>query len=299
MSDQFTPEEVRAIRKIIGSKPKKRTTHVIQVLDESHSMTTGKDITLSSYNEMQHAAKNSVKGEDVITFTLVKFNEHVSIPTIRVSAEYVTPLSDMNYVPNGCTALFDAIGIAIETARNFPTDEDTAYLLQIFTDGYDNSSSKYNADKLKPLIEELQSTGKWTVTVAGPQGNIDLFTRFLGIAKGNVTGFNPDSVSSRLYNGTMMATATSNYFAARSAGQSNVMDSYSSIAKTTADPSDVTGIGQDQSTWSFTNNNLQTGAAQAWPFPGNSPQVTVAQANPAAWPFPTGNKDNRHSGDPC
>lgn len=289
MVDQFTPEEVRKLKALIGSKTKPRTTHVIQVLDESSSMTTGKDVTVSSYNEMQDIAKKSVVGtEDSVTFTLVKFSDYASISSVRVPAGNAVALNNENYRPHGMTALFDAIGLAIKTVRNYPQDDETAFLLQIFTDGDENSSTQYTAAALKSLIDELNTTGRWTVTVAGPRGNIDLFTRGLGIAKGNITTFDPSSYQSRVSNAGMMLNSTANYFAARSVGTTAVYDSYSSIQPDT----DVTYNPNNSqviigATGDVSQNAIADGSAGDL---DANVKPTDAKNSAAAWPFPTGTK---------
>jgi hypothetical protein len=290
LADQFTPEEVRKLKALIGSKSKPRTTHVIQVLDESSSMSTGKDVTVSSYNEMQDIAKKSVAGtEDSITFTLVKFSDFASISSVRVPADNAIGLNNENYRPHGMTALFDAIGLAITTARSYPQDSETAFLLQIFTDGDENASTQYTAQQLKSLIAELNSTGRWTVTVAGPRGNIDIFTKGLGIAKGNTTTFDPTSYQSRVSNAGMMLNSTANYFAARSVGTTAVYDSYSSIAADEATQTGISNVNQGTDPTCAVGNsvdlsntsNIQTqNAAKAWPFPtGNRPDDTTNKAS--------------------
>lgn len=231
MSDQFTPEEMEKIQALIGTKVNK-TTHIIQVLDKSGSMDTGKDITLSSYNEMLGIAKKAQEESgDEVTATLITFSDEAQVVYQESSLSAVVPLNEGNYVPNGLTALYDAIGLAIHTASKFKTDGNTAFLLQIFTDGGENKSKFYGAYRLKSMINELNTTGKWTITVAGPKGNLDLFTDTLNIAKGNVTGFDPSSLYSRSVNAAHMSASTAHYFDARSMGSTSISNAYSAVVK--------------------------------------------------------------------
>lgn len=231
MSDQFTPEEVARLKALVS--PKKQKTHLIQVLDKSGSMVKGIDITISSYNEMlQVAQKAQQTSGGETTATLVTFGTTAALDYQNVSLDAAVPLSKENYVPDGYTALYDAIGLAIETATKFEKDGDTAFLLQIFTDGGENYSTKFTMPRLKSMIEELNATGKWTVTVAGPQGAIDIFARDLSIAKGNVTSFDPSSIQSRTLNATNMVASTTHYFSARAEGATSIDDAYSAITLT-------------------------------------------------------------------
>lgn len=233
MTQQFTPEEVAALKKVAADSSKPRTTHVLQVLDRSSSMAVGKAITISAYNEQLEAMRQAhEKDGSEITVTLVMFanTAEIAFKQRSITDFQGLGLDDKSYQPDGMTALYDAIGLAIETAQTFPKDGDTAFLLQIFTDGDENSSRNYGAAQLKSKIEELNATGKWTVTVAGPHGSVDLFARSLSIYAGNVTGFNPSSLQSRTYNKTAMINAHTHYFAERAAGVMAVADAYSSTA---------------------------------------------------------------------
>ena len=280
MSQQFTPEEVRKLKQIIGSPVStKKTTHVIQVLDESSSMETGQDVTISSYNEMQDIAKKQHSDENEITFTLVKFSDHASISSIRVPAGNAIGLNTTNYKPHGLTALYDAIGLAIQTARNFPSDDNTAYLLQIFTDGGENASTSYRDPRtLKAMIAELQATGKWTVTVAGPKGQIDLFTQYFDIPKGNTTTFDPTSYQSRTSNAGMMVGSTANYFAMRGAGGQSMTNAYSSV-KDVLDQADNDPLNPSVSFGALPPDSSLIGQT--------AEQLAQKAQASAAWPFPT------------
>lgn len=227
MSGQFTPGEVARLKKLVAVP---RTTHVIQVLDRSSSMQTGRDITISTYNEQLDVMKQAqLRDGGVTTVTMVVFSYAAELAYQAQTLDKVQPLTTENYVPGGMTALYDAIGLAIESAKTLDASGDTAFLLQIFTDGEENQSKKFTLVQLKSMIEELNATGKWTVTVAGPKGTVDLFAKNIAIMPGNVTGFEPNSLASRSYTKGLMVDAQAHYFSARASGATSVADAYSSV----------------------------------------------------------------------
>jgi Mg-chelatase subunit ChlD len=200
----LTPEEEQILQTLQAKKAQavgSKIVHVIQVLDKSSSMDTGIDITIGAFNENLDILSQQKEGVAKTTATLITFSD-----ADKVKAEYkestpdrATRLHRSNYAPRGMTALYDAIGYALELSRNFEgADASAQFLLQIFTDGDENVSRRYTASKLKSMIEELNATGRWTVTVMGPRGQLDLFTKNLGVKTGNTVQFDPSSLRSRM-----------------------------------------------------------------------------------------------------
>lgn len=230
----LTPEEEQILQTLQAKKAAaagEKIVHVINVLDKSKSMDNGIDITISAFNENLDilAAQEKVAKT---TATLITFSDHTN-----VKAEYTeaTPdrairLNRSNYVPGGWTALYDAIGRALELARGFEgANSDAQFLLQVFTDGDENHSRVFSAPRLKSMIEELNATGRWTVTVMGPRGSLDLFTRNLGVHVGNTVQFDASSVRSRGFAKSALNASTATYFAATAEGATSMDCLYSSV----------------------------------------------------------------------
>lgn len=232
----LTPEEEQILQTLQAKKAAAtgdKIVHVIQVLDKSSSMGTGQDITISAFNEnLGIMAENQNVAKT--TATLITFSDwnKVSIEYSAASPDRATRLDRANYVPRGMTALYDAIGKALEIANTFEGAHSNAqFLLQIFTDGDENHSRYYNATRLKSLISELNSTGRWTVTVMGPRGSLDLFTKNLGVHSGNTVQFDASSVKSRGFAKSALNASTANYFTATAAGSTSMQDAYSSVVQ--------------------------------------------------------------------
>jgi hypothetical protein len=230
----LTPEEEHILQTLQAKKaqsPGSKIVHVIQVLDKSSSMGTGIELTIAAFNENLNIL-SSQTGVAKTTATLITFSD-----ANKVKAEYqestpdrATRLSRSNYEPRGMTALYDAIGYALEISKDFEGAHSNAqFLLQIFTDGDENVSVRYTAARLKSMIEELNATGRWTVTVMGPKGSLDLFTKNLGVYVGNTVQFDASSVKSRGFAKSALNASTSNYFMAAAAGATSLDCAYSSV----------------------------------------------------------------------
>lgn len=215
---------------LIKKQGSKKKVHVIQVLDRSGSMVTGIEQTIGMYNENLSVTR-ATDLETTVTF--ISFSSKVDELTIvKRHPKEVPLLTTASYVPSGYTALYDAIGYALDTAESFPDSKDpnVSFLLQIMTDGEENQSRIYNAATLKTRISALNESGRWTITVMGPHGSIDLFTKNLGVLRGNVATFNASSVHSRSMAKGATVASTQQYFGAIGSGAGAVMDSYASIA---------------------------------------------------------------------
>jgi hypothetical protein len=217
------------MEKVMSVNEIKRKTHVIQVLDESGSMDFGKKITIDQFNDQLGILYRMYEeaGED-ITVTLIKFSTNPDVVfKARSIADYDSMvMTDRSYMPGGQTALYDSIAHAITLANSLPDNGNTAYLLQILTDGQENSSRNHSASNIKQMIDQLNAKENWTVTVSGPTGS-ESFYRSINIPSGNITTYNPNSLGEKGYNGLIMTRSTRNYMDARMNGVSKVENAYS------------------------------------------------------------------------
>ena len=94
----------------------------------------------------------------------------------RSRASSPWPLTDKEYYARGCTALLDAIGGAIHHIGNvhkYAREEDRPEktIFVITTDGYENSSHKYTANRVKEMIQRQKEKYGWEFIFLG--ANID------------------------------------------------------------------------------------------------------------------------------
>jgi hypothetical protein len=179
-------------------------TEVIVVLDESTSMGPVAPQTISGYNEF---VKSQAAQPGECKLTLQKFSSTVPPPTLSgVDARFVAPLSNYSYQPHGMTALYDAVGKTIHAIGDRLANTPEAMrpgkvVFVIQTDGEENSSREYTAEKVKSMIEHQKNKYNWDFVFIGSAKDIDVAKQagMLGIGMGSTLAYN-------------MATSSANAF---------------------------------------------------------------------------------------
>ncbi|MHA2066234.1 MAG: vWA domain-containing protein [Candidatus Thorarchaeota archaeon] len=143
------------------------------IFDQSGSMNCVRDQSLSSLNEfLGNQRRNATVGS---CFTLVLFdtdaksNPRIVTTRDKVSLADVKDLTREEYVPDGMTPMYDAIGTTINKYKN---DDSFEYVIVILTDGEENSSKEYNNVKVTALIKDRTAAG-WAFVYLG--ANQDAF----------------------------------------------------------------------------------------------------------------------------
>lgn len=156
---------------------KRKKTYVAIVLDQSSSMENTKAEAVMNYNEQIQQAKIYSKDQDIFV-CLVTFNGEVFEHLWLEPASKLQEASVKDYETNGSTAMHDAIGYTINKLMHTTDtkEEDIAYLINVISDGDENSScpTKYkDPRKLKSLIDEVQNMKNskgdafWTISYMG------------------------------------------------------------------------------------------------------------------------------------
>ena len=89
---------------------KKNLTELVFILDQSGSMAPLVDDTIGGFNSMIEKQK---KEDGQCLVSAVLFDSESKVLYDRVPIQKVTPMTDNDYCPSGCTALLDAMGGAI------------------------------------------------------------------------------------------------------------------------------------------------------------------------------------------
>ena len=138
-------------------------THLIIVLDASGSMSSIQDDIKGSFNEFLKKQREE-SGKTV--FDLFQFNDEVRRPV--KSADLAQFHDDLmaRYECSGCTALNDAVCIAIDTVghefADMPESERPEHVLcVIITDGMENASREYTSKDVKKRIEHQKTAYNW------------------------------------------------------------------------------------------------------------------------------------------
>ena len=147
-------------------------TELVFILDRSGSMGGLESDTIGGFNGMIERQKK--EGEKV-NVTTILFDDEVEIIHDRFPIDAVQPLTDKEYYVRGCTALLDAVGQAINKIDNVQkhlSEEHHAgkVLFVITTDGLENSSTEFNYNDIKRMIEAKKECG-WEFLFLG--ANID------------------------------------------------------------------------------------------------------------------------------
>ena len=163
---------------------KKNLTEIVFILDRSGSMCGLEADTIGGFNSML-AKQKQAEGEALISTVL--FDNVCEVLHDRVEIGKVAPMTERDYTVRGCTALLDAIGGAIHHIGNvhkYARAEDVPEhtLVIITTDGMENASRSYSAEKVKQMIERQKTKYGWEFLFLG--ANIDAVetARHFGIA---------------------------------------------------------------------------------------------------------------------
>ena len=175
-------------------------TELVFVLDRSGSMCGMEADTIGGFNSM--IEKQKKEGGEAFVSTIL-FDNETELIHDRVQLDHVSKMTDKEYFVRGCTALLDAVGGAIKHignihkyARREDVPEKTMFV--IVTDGMENASHKYTADKVKRMIERQKEKYGWEFIFLG--ANIDAVETAgnIGIAPEMAVNYHCDSKGTQL-----------------------------------------------------------------------------------------------------
>lgn len=178
---------------------KKGLTEVVFILDRSGSMAGLEADTIGGFNSMIDKQKKE-EGEALISTVL--FDDRSEVLYDRVEVKKVEPMNDKQYYVRGCTALLDAIGGAIHHISNvhkYAREEDRPEktLFIITTDGMENSSTTYNHDKVKKMVEKQKENGWEFIFLGANIDAIEVAGRF-GISEDRAINYESDKKGTKL-----------------------------------------------------------------------------------------------------
>ena len=144
-------------------------TELVFILDRSGSMHGLEKDTIGGFNSVLERNK-ALPGDANITTIL--FDHRYTILHDRQPIRSVAPITERDYSPAGMTALLDAVGQAIRKIDNVMahTAEDyRAGKVQfvIITDGLENASREYSAQRVKQMIRDRQEKDGWDFLFLG------------------------------------------------------------------------------------------------------------------------------------
>lgn len=166
------------------------------IVDESGSMSHLTRSTLSGVNETINTIKSAQRqfaDTQVHTLTLVTFDTGDPRGNVRtlIDNKPIEQVEEfMDYNPNGCTPLYDAMGMSLSRLYNLiKHDKDATGVVTVLTDGLENASREWRPGPLGELIERLKSEG-WTFSYMGSAHDVKSVSDLLHID--NVVEFDHD-----------------------------------------------------------------------------------------------------------
>ena len=151
---------------------KNNVTELVFILDRSGSMAGLESDTIGGFNAMIKKQKEQDGKCYVSTYLFDNITELVHD---RHLLENVPQMDSKTYVVRGSTALYDAVGEAIDHIEKIhkyirPEDVPQNTVFVITTDGMENSSCKFTGENIKSMIEAKKKVG-WEFLFLG--ANID------------------------------------------------------------------------------------------------------------------------------
>ncbi len=142
-----------------------KLTHIILVIDRSGSMDAVRTDAIGGFNTFLEDQK---KHPDEATVTLALFNHKYSLVHDFKPIQEVEKLDMKTYVPQGQTALLDAIGRTMDDVgkKLVAIQEDerpSKVIMAILTDGMENASSDYSRAKILEMIKQQEESYGWQI----------------------------------------------------------------------------------------------------------------------------------------
>jgi uncharacterized protein YegL len=240
---------------------KKDYTKIVFIVDRSGSMSSIATDMIGGYNRFIEDQKKLNHGTCDVSF--YQFNEGYETIYENTPVAFVKNLDRDTFIPNGSTALYDAIGRTIlavgrQLEKLAESERPDKVLIAIITDGYENASKEFTAEKVKKMIEEQTSKYSWIFTYLGANQDAWSVGQNIGIS-----------------------TSRSLNYVANAKGANAMFDSL------TSNVSSLRMCSGDSVSFSYSDNDIkkQTEAGATTP----NPRGAIPQPKPENNPKPTTN----------
>ena len=141
----------------------KELTEIAYILDRSGSMQELSEAAISGFNSFLDEQRNA-PGDGRLS--LVLFDDEYILHSDRKPLAEVEKLTTKSYEPRGMTALLDAIGRTInhigqQLEATPEAERPASVIIAIYTDGYENCSKEFNAEKIHEMIRHQTNNYQW------------------------------------------------------------------------------------------------------------------------------------------
>lgn len=180
---------------------KTNLTELVFILDKSGSMCGLEEQTICGFNRMIEEQKK-LEGE-VLVSTFLFSDEPVMIHS-RLEIEKVPRLTLKNYQTDGCTALLDTVGKAIDHISTLhknlsPEIRPNKTLFVITTDGEENASVFYTYKKIRSMINRQKTKYGWEFLFLASDIKVEENARRLGVPQNRAVSYDKLDQTEEIY----------------------------------------------------------------------------------------------------
>lgn len=147
---------------------------ILFILDGSGSMKVLGNEPIQSMRSFYNTQKET--GKEFLS-TFITFNDNVKFVHKNIKGNDID-IKESDFIPDGMTALYDAIGIGIDYQKNIKTDN---VICVILTDGLENSSKIYKALDIRKMTKEMETEYNWVFMYLGANQDAFAVSESLGI----------------------------------------------------------------------------------------------------------------------
>lgn len=209
-----------------------KKNYIVIVRDHSGSMQSLRRGAVRDYNEVVGALKDAARQEGIDTIVSViscGIRSSVRREIVNSNVQVLREMNEREYITDGGTPLFDAVGDATLLLENVPDygSPDVSFLVMVITDGEENQSQVWKRT-LDQRIKKLQATDRWTFTFRVPRG-YGRHLESLGIPNGNILEW--DQTDRGFSQATQVTRqAISQYYTGRTQGQTRSTTFYTDLS---------------------------------------------------------------------
>jgi len=200
------------------------STEIICIIDKSGSMNSIKSDAIGGFNSFLTEQKD-LKDDTRITLSL--FDSNYKSVYKNISLMDAEELNEETYVPSSMTALYDAIGISIDEAKerykNDPDNKPDRVLVVILTDGEENRSREYDQKRIFEMIKSQTEDEEWEFIFLAANQDAMKTGHSMGIKMGNSLDFAPTGEGTQVMYAQMSASVKG-YRSSKSKKADNLMN---------------------------------------------------------------------------
>lgn len=169
---------------------------VVAILDRSGSMNGKEEDTLGGINAAFEQLKSEQEENTSIKVSVKLFDHEEQILFRSIDLKHVRPIERRQYIPRGATALLDALGNTLQYFMSKKLIESKCFdscVIYVVTDGLENSSKNYNAQKIKKMITEAEKTYNIKIIYLGANQDAILEASKYGISTDSALNYSENS----------------------------------------------------------------------------------------------------------